>query len=213
MFDTLLQYVHKIYDVKWLIQLGGIPMIAGIIYSETGLMVGFFLPGDSLLVTAGIFAAAGYLDLGLLLAVVTIAGIVGDQTGYWIGKKTGPAIFKREDSLLFKKHHVKRAHEFCEKYGAKTIVLARFVPIVRTFAPVVAGVAQMNYRKFVFYNIAGGILWVFSMVLGGFFLGSAIPEIEKRIHYVIGIVVILSILPAVIEIAKAKKKAYAAVSK
>jgi len=211
MLETAKEILHKVYDVKWLIQVGGIPMITGIVYAETGLMVGFFLPGDSLLVTAGIFAAAGYLDLGMLLGVVTIAGIVGDQTGYWFGRKTGPALFKREDSLLFKKHHVKRAHDFYEKYGAKTIVIARFIPIIRTFAPIVAGVAGMNYRKFVFYNIAGGFLWVFSMVLGGYFLGSAIPNIDKRIHWVIAVVIILSFIPAVVEVIKHKKKACAAV--
>lgn len=211
MLETAKEILHKIYDVKWLIQVGGIPMITGIVYAETGLMVGFFLPGDSLLVTAGIFAAAGYLDLGILLGVVTLAGIIGDQTGYWFGRKTGPALFKREDSLLFKKHHVQRAHDFYEKYGSKTIVIARFVPIIRTFAPIVAGVAQMNYRKFVFYNIAGGFLWVFSMVLGGYFLGSAIPNIDKRIHWVIAVVIVLSFIPAVIEVIKHKKKACVAV--
>jgi membrane-associated protein len=194
-----------------LIQAGGIPMITGIVFAETGLMVGFFLPGDSLLVTAGIFAAAGYLELGLLLVVVTIAGIVGDQTGYWFGRKTGPALFKREDSLLFKKHHVQRAHDFYEKYGSKTIVIARFLPMIRTFAPIVAGIAQMNYRKFVFYNIAGGILWVFSMVLGGYFLGSAIPNIDKRIHWVIAAVIVLSFVPVVLELIKANKKRFALV--
>jgi membrane-associated protein len=152
-----------------------------------------------LLVTAGVFAAAGHMDIRLLLGVVTLAAIIGDQVGYYIGYRTGPLIFKREDSLLFKKHHLIRAHDFYEKHGGKTIILARFMPIIRTFAPVVAGVGRMEYRRFVSFNIVGGVAWVWSMALLGFFLGRAIPNIDKNIHLVIAVVIFLSILPGIIE--------------
>ncbi len=198
--EFLLEWFHRIYDVKGIIQWGGLFMICAIVFAETGLMIGFFLPGDSLLVTAGVFAAAGLLDLTALLGLVSLCAVVGDQLGYYIGQRTGPALFKREDSLLFKRSHVLKAQAFYEKYGAKTIVIARFVPIVRTFAPVVAGVGKMNYRRFVTYNIAGGVLWVFSMVLTGYLLGNAVPDIDKHIHIVIGVVIFLSILPAIIEV-------------
>jgi membrane-associated protein len=184
-------------------------MICAIVFAETGLMIGFFLPGDSLLVTAGVFAAAGFLDLTLLLVLVSLCAVTGDQLGYYIGQRTGQALFRREDSLLFKRSHVLKAQAFYEKYGAKTIVIARFVPIVRTFAPVIAGVGKMNYRRFVTYNIAGGILWVFSMVLTGFLLGSAVPNINEHIHLVIAVVIVLSILPAIIEVIRNRRKSAA----
>ncbi|MFC2149352.1 DedA family protein [Candidatus Auribacterota bacterium] len=207
MIDTIKELISNVYDVKAIVRWGGIPMISGIVFAETGLMIGFFLPGDSLLVTAGIIAAAGYLNVKVMLVIVAIAAIVGDQVGYWIGKKTGPAIFKKDDSLLFKKSHVLKAKAFYEKYGGKTIVIARFVPIIRTFAPVIAGVAQMEYRKFVFFNIFGGLLWVFSMILGGYYLGSVIPNIEDKLHYVIAIVVFLSICPGIYEFIRARMHA------
>ena len=199
MIEQLQNFIHLLTDIKGLIQWGGMLLVCGIIFVETGLFIGFFLPGDSLLVTAGIFAAAGHLRLGLLLFAVSVCAIVGDQLGYWIGRRAGQALYKKKDSLLFKKRHLERAHEFYEKYGAKTIVLARFIPIVRTFAPPVAGAANMNYRKFVTFNILGGVLWVWSMVLIGYFLGSSIPNVDKHLHLIIAIVIFLSILPAIIE--------------
>jgi len=204
--EALQELLRQIYDVEGIIRWGGLAMICAIIFAETGLMIGFFLPGDSLLVTAGVFAAAGLIDIYLLLGLVSLCAVVGDQLGYYIGKKTGQALFTREDSLLFKRSHVVRAQEFYERYGAKTIVIARFVPIVRTFAPVVAGVGNMNYRRFVTYNIAGGILWVFSMSLTGYLIGSAVPNIDKHIHYVIAVVIFLSILPAFIEIWRERRR-------
>jgi membrane-associated protein len=207
--EILQDLLHRVYDVEALIKWGGLAMICAIVFAETGLMFGFFLPGDSLLVTAGVFAAAGFLDLTLLLTLVSLCAVTGDQLGYYIGQKTGQALFKREDSLLFKRSHVLKAQAFYEKYGAKTIVIARFVPIVRTFAPVIAGVGKMNYRRFVTYNVAGGILWVFSMILTGFLLGSAVPDINKHIHYVIAIVIVLSILPAIIEVLRSRRKSAA----
>jgi membrane-associated protein len=193
---SLLEFL---YNVRALIQWGGLGLICAVIFTETGLFMGFFLPGDSLLVSAGIFARMGALPIGWLLFLGCLCAIAGDQTGYLIGLKAGQALFNREDSLFFKKKHLIRTHEFYEKYGAKTIVLARFVPIVRTFAPVVAGIGSMRYRKFVSYNIFGGIGWVAGMVLTGYSLASLIPNIEKRIHLVILIVIFLSIIPAIVE--------------
>jgi len=204
--ETLHELLSRLYDVEAIIRWGGMAMICAIVFAETGLMVGFFLPGDSLLVTAGIFAADGHLDVYSMLILVSLCAVVGDQLGYFIGQKTGPALFTREDSWLFKRSHVLRAQAFYEKYGAKTIVIARFVPIVRTFAPVVAGVGQMNYRRFVRYNVFGGILWVGSMILTGYLIGTALPNINKHIHLVIGVVVFLSILPAIIEVMRARRR-------
>ena len=204
--EALQELLSRVYDVESIIKWGGLALICGIIFAETGLMIGFFLPGDSLLVTAGVFAAAGHIDLYMMLVLVSLCAVVGDQLGYFIGQKTGPALFNREDSLLFKRSHVLRAQQFYEKYGSKTIVIARFVPIVRTFAPVVAGVGQMKYRRFVTYNVAGGILWVFSMVLLGYFVASVVPNIDKHIHKVIVVVVFLSILPAIIEFVRERRR-------
>ena len=206
MFDALQQAFHFIMDVQGLIQWGGLVMVCVIIFVETGLFVGFFLPGDSLLVTAGVFAAAGHIDISWLLVLASLCATIGDQVGYGIGRKTGSALFKREDSTFFKRKHLEKARAFYEKYGNKTIVIARFVPIVRTFAPAVAGAAQMNYRRFVTYNVVGGVLWVFSMVLIGYLLGSSVPHINEYIHVVIAVVIALSILPAIIEIYRARRK-------
>jgi membrane-associated protein len=206
MFESLRDYYHLLTDIKGLIQWGGTFLVCSVVFVETGLFFGFFLPGDSLLVTAGIFAAAGHLDLVLLLCLGFLCAACGDQVGYWIGRKAGQALYRREDSLLFKKRHLERAHEFYEKYGGKTIVLARFVPIIRTFAPPVAGAARMGYRRFITYNILGGFLWVWGMVLIGYFLGSTIPEIDRHIHMVVAIVVFISILPAIFETARQRKR-------
>jgi membrane-associated protein len=195
---------HQLYDVEGIIRWGGLFMLVVIIFAETGLMVGFFLPGDSLLVTAGVFSAAGHLELWTLLTAVTAAAIVGDQVGYWIGYRAGPLLFRREDSLFFKRRHLLRAHAFYERHGGKTIILARFMPIIRTFAPVVAGVGEMRYRRFVAFNVVGGFLWVWSMALLGFSLGHTIPDIDRHIHLVILIVIFLSILPGIIEFVRSR---------
>lgn len=205
MFDTIRQLLHTVYDVQGLIQWGGLLMVCGIIFVETGLFVGFFLPGDSLLVTAGVFAAAGILKIGTLLPAVIACAIVGDQVGYWIGRRAGQALYHRRDSFYFKRKHLESAHQFYEKYGGKTVILARFAPIVRTFCPPVAGAAEMNYLSYVTYDVAGGCLWGGSMILGGYFLGSFIPNIGQRIHYVIAVVVVLSLLPAIIGMLRARK--------
>ena len=205
MLESLRELFRFLYNVEGLIQWGGTLLVCVIVFIETGFFVGFFLPGDSLLVTAGIFAAAGHLRLGALLFLVSLCAIVGDQLGYWIGRKAGQALYRREDSLLFKKRHLERAHQFYETYGGKTVILARFVPIVRTFCPPVAGAAGMTYRRYLTYDIFGGFFWVGSMVLGGYFLGSVVPNINRRIHWVIAVVVFLSLLPGIIGVLRARR--------
>ena len=198
--------VRFVTDVRGLIQLGGLLAVCVIVFVETGLLVGFFLPGDSLLVTAGVFAAAGDLNVVALLIGASICAVVGDQVGYWIGRRAGDALYRRPDSRVFKRKHLERAHAFYEKYGAKTIVLARFVPIVRTFAPAVAGAAEMTYRRFVVYNVLGGLLWVFSTVLLGYFLGRSVPNIDRHIHIVIAIVIVLSFIPVLVELYRSRTR-------
>ena len=194
-----LAFLHDPEALKALILWGGYPVLIAIVYSETGLMVGFFLPGDSLLVTAGILAGLGLLDPAWLCVLLSAAAIAGDNTGYWIGRTSGPLVFRRPKSILFNPKHVDRAQRFYERYGAKTVVLCRFVPIVRTFAPVVAGVGKMRYRRFLTFSVCGGLLWITSMTLAGYFLGT-IPGVSRYLHFIIIAVVAVSFLPAVIEV-------------
>jgi membrane-associated protein len=197
------EWLRWLTDVEALIRWGGLTGIVTIVFIETGLFIGFFLPGDSLLVTAGIMAAAGYLDLRWLIPLTILAAIIGDQVNYAVGYRAGMALMSRYERF---RPHLERAHAFYEKHGAKTIVLARFVPIVRTFAPAVAGAARMNYRTFVTYNIVGGIVWVLSTTLTGYFLGRAIPHIDRYLHLVIAIVVFFSILPILREWRRERRK-------
>lgn len=202
---SLIDFFQRLYHFEELIQWGGHLVLIAIVFAETGLMAGFFLPGDSLLVTAGLLSAAGHLNVWLLNGELISAAILGDSLSYSIGRKIGPKIFTREKSLLFQKDHLLRTRAFYEKYGSKTIVLARFIPVIRTFAPVVAGVGEMKYRTFVTYNVVGGIAWVFLMVMTGYSLGRLVPHIDRHVHKVIFIVIFLSILPAIIEAVKARK--------
>lgn len=204
MIESVLQLLHRVYDVQGIVEWGGILLLVVIVFAETGLMFGFFLPGDSLLVTAGVFAAAGRLSLVEVVLALSFAAIAGDQLGYWIGNRGGPRVFSREDSLFFHKRHADRAQAFYDRHGGKTIILARFIPVIRTFAPVVAGVGRMEYRRFVAYNVAGGLLWVWGLTLAGFALGRTIPNVEEHIHVVIAIVIFLSILPPIVEGLKAR---------
>jgi membrane-associated protein len=197
---------HRIYDVEALVRLGGIVGLTAIVFTETGLLVGFFLPGDSLLVTAGLFAARGDLAVVPLLVALSLAAIIGDTVGYNIGARAGPRLFTRPDSLLFNRKHLVTTKEFYERHGPFTIVIARFIPILRTFAPVVAGIGAMEYRRFISYNVIGGIGWVCCMVMGGYFLGQMIPNIHKHIDKVIVIVIVLSLLPAIIKFVREKMK-------
>ncbi len=207
MFESIRHLLHSIYDVEGLISSGGPLLVCIIIFVETGLFVGFFLPGDSLLVTAGVFAAAGKISLPWLLVPGVICAIAGDQVGYWIGRGAGASLYKRKESFFFRRSHLQRAHDFYEKYGGKTVILARFVPIIRTFCPPVAGAAGMPYSQYVMYDVCGGILWIGSMILGGYLLGRSIPNIGQRIHYVIGVVIVVSLIPAVISVLREKRNA------
>jgi len=203
--ETLRHLFQTLRDVEGLVRTGGLAVVCGIVFTETGLFFGFFLPGDSLLVTAGILAAAGHLSLGGLLGLVTLCAILGDQLNYFVGRQAGQALYRREDSLFFKKKHLERAHAFYEKNGVKTIIIARFVPIVRTFCPAVAGAAAMDYRTYLTFDIVGGVLWVFSMVLGGYFLGRSVPNVNQNLHIVIAVVVFLSLIPAGLEVLRQRR--------
>lgn len=198
--------LHRLYNVQDLVRSGGTLLICSIIFLETGLFVGFFLPGDSLLVTAGVLAGAGQLTLAWLLVPVSLCAIAGDQLGYFIGRKAGKNLYRREDSRLFKRKHIERAHEFYEKHGAPAIILARFVPIVRTFCPPVAGAAQMRYTRYLVFDIFGGCFWVCAMVLAGYTLGKKIPNVQSKIHWVILAVIVLSLIPAAIEALRIRRK-------
>lgn len=214
LFHQLRDYLNPKVIIELLLAKGGIFVYFGlvfIVFAETGLAVGFFLPGDSLLVVAGLFAAAGKLNLAVLIFILFIAAVVGDAVGYYTGARLGPRLFKRQKSVLFRPSHLQRAHAFYEKYGGKTIVIARFVPIVRTFAPIVAGAADMPYRRFVVFNVAGGLLWVSSMLSCGYFLGSLLKsrfgiDLDEHIEWVVIIVVLLSLMPPFIEYLKARRE-------
>jgi membrane-associated protein len=205
--DFLADLARGAHSLDSLIRWGGYGVLFAIVFAETGLLVGFFLPGDSLLVTAGLVAASGALNIWELNAFLIVAAVLGDSVGYTIGRRLGPRIFTREKSLLFNPAHVERTRRFYARHGAKTIVIARFVPIVRTFAPTVAGVGQMEYRRFVFYNVAGGIGWVLSMTWAGYLLGQSIPNIGDHVHWVAGIVVALSMIPIAIELLRERRRA------
>jgi len=203
-------YLNPKFIIELLLDKLGIYVYFGlffIIFAETGLAVGFFLPGDSLLVVSGLFAAAGKLNIALVLIAFFLGSVIGDSTGYWTGRAMGKTIFNRENSLIFKPSRVEKAKQFFEKYGVKTIILARFVPIVRTFAPIVIGATEMPYARFLTFSILGGALWIFSMVALGYFVGGLIEtafgiKLENHIEKVVIVVVLLSILPPIIEFAK-----------
>jgi membrane-associated protein len=207
--DAIIRFFHALFNpdgLRELIRAGGAPLICTIVFIETGFFVGFFLPGDSLLVTAGILSAGGVIPLKWLLLPVMLCAIVGDQIGYWIGRSAGATLYRREDSFFFRRSHLQRAHDFYEKYGGRAVILARFVPIVRTFCPPVAGAAKMPYSRYLSYDIFGGVFWVGAMILGGYSLGRSVPNIGQRIHYVIAVVIILSVMPAIISILRARRQ-------
>jgi membrane-associated protein len=182
----------------------GYATLFAIVFAETGLLVGFFLPGDSLLFTVGVVAGAGQLNIVLINVILIVAAIVGDATGYLLGKHAGPRVFDRPDSRFFKREHLIRTREFYEKHGGKTIIYARFVPIIRTFAPFVAGVAGMPYARFAAFNIFGGIGWVILMTMAGYFLGN-IPIIQRHFEKVVILIVIVSVLPIAFEYLKSRR--------
>ena len=206
--EFLYEILTGAYSLDALIQWGGYILLVAIVFTETGLLVGLFLPGDSLLITAGLLAGAGILNIWWLNALLIAAAIVGDSTGYAIGARLGPRIFTREKSLLFNPKHVERTQRFYEKYGPKTIVIARFVPIIRTFAPVLAGVGAMRYRRFVTYNVVGGIGWVASMTGAGYVLGQTVPNISKHMHVLVIVIIVLSCVPIAVEIYRERRKTF-----
>jgi membrane-associated protein len=187
----------------------GYALLGAIVFSETGLLVGLFLPGDSLLFTVGVVAGAGELDIFRICLLFTAASIIGDQSGYFLGYRTGPRIFRRPDSLLFKREYVKRTQAFYEKHGGKTLIYAKFVPIVRTFAPFMAGVGRMRYSRFVSFNVVGGVGWVLSMTLAGYTLGG-IPMVRRNFEKVVIGIVVVSVLPVILHYLKSRRAAAAA---
>jgi membrane-associated protein len=217
--DSIVDLLHQVRDIlnpKYLIDwmlafLGGYVYFGlwFVIFAETGLAVGFFLPGDSLLVVSGLFAAASKLNVWLVMLAFFLGSVLGDSTGYWTGRIMGKTLFSREDSRVFKPSRVQKAHDFFERYGVKTVILARFVPIVRTFAPLVVGAAEMPYSQFLPFSIIGGLLWISTMVLAGFFLGGVIEralgiKLEDHIEKVVIVVVAISLLPPLIEFLRHK---------
>ncbi|MDO8501124.1 MAG: VTT domain-containing protein [Gemmatimonadaceae bacterium] len=196
--DQLRELFANLSDLPALIKWAGYFGLTGIVFAETGLLIGFFLPGDSLLVTAGLVSARGLLNVYLLGLLLNIAAAAGNSMGYLIGRMTGPRIFTREDSLLFNKKHVYRAQEFYARHGRKAIILAQFIPIVRTFSPVVAGVGRMPYMQFLVISVLGTVFWVWSMLFTGYFLGTYIPGIDQHIEILVLVVIFVSILPGII---------------
>ncbi|MEN9529208.1 MAG: hypothetical protein RI932_1081 [Pseudomonadota bacterium] len=207
--NTLLGWLQ---NPETLIASVGLIGLTFIIFAETGLLIGFFLPGDSLLFSAGLFAAGGHLDIWKMAWLLTAAAILGDATGYWIGRKLGTALYDRPDSMLFKRKHLDQTREFYDKHGGKTIILARYIPIVRTFAPTVAGVAGMSYKSFAAYNVIGGFVWIWSLLFAGYLLGRTVPGIKDYIHVIVVGIVILSVLPIALKWWKSRNAAIKSVA-
>jgi membrane-associated protein len=193
-------------DPRNLIETFGTIGLFLIVFAESGLLFGFFLPGDSLLFTAGLLASQGILNFPVILVGCFVAAVAGDQVGYAIGARVGPALFRRPDSRVFKQEYVEKARHFFERYGSKTIVLARFVPIVRTFAPILAGVGAMRYRTFVTFNVLGGLLWAVGVTTLGYVLGESVPDIDRFLYPIIGLIIFLSILPIAVEFLRARAR-------
>ncbi len=186
------------FDLVSLIQTAGYLGVFAIVFLESGMLIGFFFPGDSLLFTAGFIASQKpeLFDIKILIAGCFVAAIAGDSIGYLIGAKLGPKIFTKEDSIFFHKKHLERAQSFYDKHGGKTIILARFIPVIRAFAPVVAGAGKMDYKKFLIFNLVGAVLWAIGVTLAGYYLGSLIPDVDKYLLPIVGLIVIASVLPA-----------------
>lgn len=193
------------FDLVTLIKTAGYVGLFGIVFAESGLLIGFFLPGDSLLFTAGFLASQGFFSVWVLAGLCFLGAVLGDSFGYAFGRRVGPKIFTREDSLFFNKSHLEKARVFYEKHGGKAIVIARFMPIIRTFAPILAGVGEMKYSHFFFYNIFGGFAWAVGLTFLGYYLGSVIPGIDKYLLPIIAVIIFLSILPSLIHILRNKE--------
>lgn len=197
--------IDYMFDVTHLVQSGGLLMLAAIIFAESGMMVGFFFPGDTLLFSAGILAAAGHLPIVWTVVVIAAAAIIGDNCGYHIGKHLGPRLFKKKDSLIFREDLIQKAERFYEKYGTKTMLIAHFIPVIRSFAPVTAGAGKMDYRQFVVYDAIGDIAWATSITLLGYFVGSQIPGVEKLIEPILVIIIAVTLLPTLFHALKDPK--------
>lgn len=189
-----------------LIKLTGYLGLFSIVFAESGLLIGFFLPGDSLLFTAGFLASQGHLNIILLNTIVFVAAVLGDNVGYAFGNKVGPKLFKRDDSIFFHKDNLTKASLFFEKHGPKSLVLARFVPVVRTFVPILAGVGKMDYKVFVTYNIAGGLFWTVLLTVSGYFLGKIVPDIDKYLLPIVLVIIIVSVAPPLYHLLKDRLK-------
>ena len=194
--------MSNLLNVNHLIETGGLLLLGGIVFAEVGLLLGFFLPGDTLLIAAGIYAHGGHLSIIAVIVVVAIGAILGDSTGYFVGRKLGPRLFTKPDGLIFRKDHIGKAETFYKKYGAKTLLISHFIPIVRTFQPLLAGVGAMPYRKFVVFDIIGDVLWAVVVPLLGYYVGSRIPGIDKYIQLILLAVIILSSGPTLYHIVK-----------
>lgn len=194
------------FDIESLIRATGYLGLFAIVFAESGLLIGLFLPGDSLLFTAGFLASQGFLNIFPLIVAVFVASVVGVSIGYSIGRRFGPSLFKREKSLFFNKDYIRRSQAFYEQHGGKTIILARFVPIVRTLAPLLAGVGKMNYPTFLFYNVVGGLLWSVGLTLLGYYLGRSIPNVDHYLLPIIGIIIVISLLPSAIHYLRARRR-------
>lgn len=203
--DRRLCYTQGMFELIPLIKSAGYLGLFGITFAESGLLIGFFLPGDSLLFTSGFLASQGFLDLRILLPLLFVGAVAGDSAGYAFGRRFGPKVFSREDSLFFHKDHILRAQAFFEKHGGKSIILARFMPVIRTFAPILAGVGNMHYRTFLFYNIVGGLLWAPGLLSLGYFLGRVIPDAEKYILPIVLLIVFISVAPQAFHILRDQK--------
>jgi membrane-associated protein len=195
--EGILEFLKQLVNPESIIRYGGIYMLLFVVFAETGLFVGFFLPGDSLLFTAGLLCSTGFLHVhpALLVALIIVAAVTGNMVGYIFGKKVGPMLFKRKSGLLFRQEHLIMANEFYKKHGKKTIILSRFFPIVRTFAPIVAGIVKLEYHKFVIYSIVGAVLWVNILVLTGYYMGEYIPQTKDYLGYIVIFLIVITTIP------------------
>ncbi len=198
--EGLIDFLKQLVNPESIIRYGGIYLLLFVVFAETGLFVGFFLPGDSLLFTAGLLCSTGILQIhpALLLILIMVAAITGNMVGYYFGKKVGPVLFKRKSGLLFRQEHLVMANEFYKKHGKKTIILSRFLPIVRTFAPIIAGIVKLEYHKFVLYSVIGAFFWVDILVLTGYYMGRYIPQTKEYLGYIVIFLIVITTIPFVI---------------
>lgn len=206
--EHTLEFVKTLLNPQSIIHYGGLALLLFIVFAETGLFFGFFLPGDSLLFVAGLMCGTPIFDVNIYLLITSVitAGILGNFVGYYFGKKTGPVLFRRDDTFFFKKKHVKAAEDFYHRYGGTAIVLGRFVPIIRTFVPIMAGVVNLDFKKFVIYNVVGCIAWVVSMILSGYFLGRLFPSLQNNLEYIVITIIVISMIPVVLTYLKEHRR-------